>query len=74
MAHKYYVQADLGISLFTRTANLNPIAGTVVKESEGVSIRPSIGVLTRAQQNNPSENMLDLIARIKEAYLKTELV
>lgn len=74
MAHKYYVQADLGISLFTRTANLNPIAGTVVKELEGVSIRPSIGVLTRAQQNNPSENMLDLIARIKEAYLKTELV
>lgn len=63
MAHKHYVQAGLGISLFTRTAHSSTLPGTKVVEISGIEASPPIGLLRRMNDTNgkATTHLIDII-------------
>lgn len=63
MAHKHYVQAGLGVSLFTRTAHSSPLPGTKVVEINGIDASPPIGILRRTNDTTGKATtyLIDLI-------------
>ncbi|MGG0739196.1 LysR family transcriptional regulator [Niallia taxi] len=67
MAHKHYVQAGLGISLFTRTAHSFPFPGTKVLEINGIDAAPVIGLLRRTNHLN-GKTSSHLLALIEESF------
>lgn len=70
-AHKYYVQQNLGISIFTQTANLSPIKKTKVIPITDMNIHPAIGILTSRKQSELSIHAKALIKEIKDGFLQS---
>lgn len=68
LSHKYYVQQDIGISVFTKTAHSETIAGTVVLPIEDLDIHPPVGLLTDANKHTYEDATLELIRRIIASY------
>ena len=69
MAHKHYVQAGLGVSLFTRTAHSFPFPGTKVLDVNGIEAAPVIGLLKRTN-NLTGKASTHLLALIEETFSK----
>lgn len=46
LAHRYYVQKNIGISIFTAIAHSDMLPNTVVLDIEALPIRPAIGFLS----------------------------
>ncbi|WP_077309219.1 LysR family transcriptional regulator [Terribacillus halophilus] len=67
MSHKHYVQAGLGVSLFTRTAHSFSIPGTKVVEINGMTVSPPIGLLRRTH-DTPGKAATQLIDLIEDAF------
>ncbi|WP_037582088.1 LysR family transcriptional regulator [Sporolactobacillus terrae] len=66
--HKYYVQQNLGISIFTQIANQPPIARTKVIPITDLNIFPAIGILTNRKQPELSIHAQALIEEIKYGF------
>ncbi|PKG22864.1 LysR family transcriptional regulator [Niallia nealsonii] len=63
MAHKHFVQAGLGVSLFTRTANSFALPGTKIMEIKGIEAAPVIGLLKKNNTiyGKASTHLLEMI-------------
>ncbi|KUF22832.1 LysR family transcriptional regulator [Bacillus safensis] len=64
MSHKHYVQAGLGVSLFTRTAHSFTLPGTKVLEIKGIQVSPPVGLL-RKTNDTPGRAVLQFIDLIE---------
>ena len=64
MSHKHYVQAGLGVSLFTRTAHSFTLPGTKVLEIKGIHVSPPVGLL-RKTNDSPGRAVLQFIDLIE---------
>lgn len=64
MSHKHYVQAGLGVSLFTRTAHYFTLPGTKVLEIKGIHVSPPVGLL-RKTNDSPGRAVLQFIDLIE---------
>ena len=64
MSHKHYVQAGLGVSLFTRTAQSFTLPGTKVLEIKGIHVSPPVGLL-RKTNDSPGRAVLQFIDLIE---------
>lgn len=69
MSHKYFVQAGLGISLFTRTAHSMPLPGTKIVEMDGIDASPPIGILRRTNDTTGKATK-HLIELIEDSFAK----
>ncbi|PAF21381.1 LysR family transcriptional regulator [Terribacillus saccharophilus] len=69
MSHKHYVQAGLGVSLFTRTAHSFSLPGTKMIEINGINVSPPVGLLRRTN-DTPGRATLKLIDLIEDAFKK----
>ncbi|MFD2616491.1 LysR family transcriptional regulator [Terrilactibacillus laevilacticus] len=67
-AHKYFVQQNIGVSIFTETSNLHPIAHTKVIPITDIYIHPSIGILTNDNHPINSSAAQELISKIKDSF------
>lgn len=64
MSHKHYVQAGLGVSLFTRTAHSFTLPGTKVLEIKAIQVSPPVGLL-RKTNDTPGRAVLQFIDLIE---------
>lgn len=64
MSHKHYVQAGLGVSLFTRTAHSFTLPSTKVLEIKGIHVSPPVGLL-RKTNDSPGRAVLQFIDLIE---------
>ncbi|MTT32350.1 LysR family transcriptional regulator [Terrilactibacillus sp. BCM23-1] len=69
-AHKYYVQQNIGVSIFTETANLHSIEHTKVIPITDIDIHPPVGILTSEKHQVCSNAAQELILKIKDSFLK----
>nr|WP_318540632.1 LysR family transcriptional regulator [Terribacillus saccharophilus] len=69
MSHKHYVQAGLGVSLFTRTAHSFSLPGTKMVEINGINVSPPVGLLRRTN-DTPGRATAKLIDLIEDAFQK----
>ncbi|MDR0123920.1 LysR family transcriptional regulator [Bacillus zhangzhouensis] len=70
MSHKHYVQAGLGVSLFTRTAHSFSLPGTKVLEIKGIRVSPPVGLL-RKTNDTPGRAVLQFIDLIENRLHQT---
>ncbi|MBD3859077.1 LysR family transcriptional regulator [Bacillus sp. 28A-2] len=70
MSHKHYVQAGLGVSLFTRTAHSFTLPGTKVLEIKGIHVSPPVGLL-RKTNDTPGRAVLQFIDLIENQLHQT---
>lgn len=67
MAHKYYVRAGIGVSIFTHIAHSASPEGTKAVPIRNLDICPPIGLLTKKRRVPLSRVTDELIGRIVAA-------